>query len=117
MKKHRITPLETMELEFLDKTLFFRFDMEAILKLQNEFGELQKVTDTYKGNECELIAIMLYSGIKDNEFTLDEARVIISSSAVVLVDTMSIVIKSLEVLGGEEISKKIQEEFAKLQIR
>lgn len=117
MKKHKVIPLETMELEFLDKTLFFRFDMESITKMQDEFGDMQALAEKYKDNEFELIAIMLYAGVKDKEFTLDEARVIVASSAEILTDTIDIVIKSLEILGGEEVRKKLMEEFAKLQIK
>lgn len=115
MRKHSVTPLEEMEIEFLDKTLLFRFDMQAILKMQNEFGDLKSISE--KNSECELVAIMLYSGLKNGDITLDEARVIISSNALILADTLDITLKSLEVLGGQEVAKKMKEELAGLQIR
>ena len=117
MRKHKVIPLETMQIDFLDRTLLFRFDMEAITKIQNEFGDLETLSMQYQNNEIELAAIMFYAGIKDEQVNLDEARVIIASSAEVLVDTMDISIKSLEILGGEEVRKKLMEEFAKLGIQ
>lgn len=115
MRKHSVTPLEEMEVVFLDKTLLFRFDMEAILKMQNEFGDLKTLAEN--NSECELIAIMFYSGIKNSNITLDEARVIISSNALILADTLEVILKSLEVLGGEEVSKKMKEDLVRIQAK
>lgn len=115
MKKHKVVPLEAMQIEFLDKTLIFRFDIEAITKLQEEFGDLETLSEQYKDNKFELVAIIFYAGVKHGGFTLDEARVIVSSSADVLSDTMDIVIKSLEILGGEEVKKKLLAELLKLK--
>lgn len=117
MKKHKVIPLETMQIDFLDRTLLFRFDVEAITKLQDEFGDLETLSVKYKNNNIELGAIMLYSGVKDENFTLDEAKVIVISSPEVLVDTIDITIKSLEIIGGEEVRKKLKEELAKLGIQ
>ena len=109
MKKHRVTPIESMELEFLDRTLIFTFDMKAITKMQNEFGALEDVAKKY--SEFELVAMLLYAGIKDEEFTLDEAKVIITSSAEVLSDTLSLTMDSIMQLAGEKNEKKLLEEI------
>lgn len=111
MKKHRVVPLETMEIDFIDKTLLFRFDMQAIAKLQDTYGSLEEVANST--NQFDMSAMILWAGIKDDDVTLDEAKVIISSSAEVLADTLSITMDSILKLGGEENEKKLQEEIAK----
>lgn len=111
MKKHRVTPLEVMEIEFLDKTLVFCFDMQAIAKIQEEFGAIEDISKNK--NEFEMAAIMLWAGVKDDEFTLDEAKVIVTTSAEVLVDTLTITTDSIVKLGGESNAKKMQEEIEK----
>ncbi|MBE6021679.1 MAG: hypothetical protein E7231_00435 [Cellulosilyticum sp.] len=109
MKKHKVTPLESMQLEFLDRTLIFTFDMQAITKMQNEFGALEDVARKY--TEFELAAMMLWAGVKHEDFTLDEAKVIITSSAEVLSDTLTLTMDSIMHLAGEKNEKKLLEEI------
>ncbi len=111
MKKHRVTPLEVMEIEFIDRTISFCFDMQAIAKIQDTFGAIDDLIKNK--NKFEMAAIMLWAGVKDDDFTLDEAKVIISSSTDVLVDTLSITTDSIIKLGGDTNGKKIQEEIEK----
>lgn len=113
MKKHKVTPLESIEIEFLDKKLMWTFDMYAITKLQNTFGELEKLAKSV--TEMELAAILFWSGIKDSEMTLDEAKVIITSSAQVLADVLTITFESIKQLGGEHLEKKLIEEIERVQ--
>lgn len=112
MKKHRVTPLESMEIEFADKTIIFTFDMQAIAKLQNKYGALGEVAK--KKDEFEVAGILLWSGVKDDEFTEEEAQVILSSNAQVLADTLAITFDSIVLLGGKENEKKLLEEIARL---
>lgn len=109
MKKHRVTPLESMELEFLDRTLIFTFDMQAITKMQNEFGSIEDVAKN--NSEFELAAMMLWAGVKDEDFTIDEAKVIITSSAEVLSDTLTLTMDSIIQIAGEKNEKKLLEEI------
>lgn len=115
MKKHKVVPLESIEIEFLDKTLLFTFDMMAITKLQEKYGPLEAVSKS--ANSFEMAAIMLWAGVKDEEFTLDEAKVIVVSSAQVLTDTLTVTYDSVSKLGGEEVAKKIKEEMEKLKVK
>lgn len=109
MKKHRVTPLESIQVDFLDKTLIWTFDMEAITKLQNEYGALEKVAKEV--NEFELTAMLFWAGVKENDFTLDEAKVIVTSSAEVLSDVLTVTFDSIKQLGGKENEKKLLEEI------
>ena len=102
-----------MQIDFLDKTLLFSFDMQAITKLQEHFDSLEKVAQNE--NKFEMAAMFLWAGIKDDSVTLDEAKVMITSNAEVLSDTLLITFDNISKLGGEETSKKLQEEIEKLK--
>jgi len=111
MKKHRVTPLEVMELEFLDRKIVFNFNMRATTKMQERFGDIESAI---KGkDEYEIAAMMLWAGVKDDDFSLEEAEVIVTSSADALSDALSITMDSIIKLAGEVNSKKIQEEIEK----
>ena len=79
MRKHKVSPLESIEIDFRDRKLIFTFDMLSINKLQNEFGALEKIAQ--EKSELELAGIILWSGIKDIDLTVEEAQVIICSDA------------------------------------
>ena len=111
MKKHRVTPLEVMELEFLDRKIIFNFNMRATTKLQEKFGDIE---EAFKGkDEYEMAAVMLWAGVKDDDFTLEEAEVIVTSSVDALVDTLTLTKDNIMKLAGESNVKKIQEEIEK----
>lgn len=113
MKKYKVTPLETMEIELLDKTLHFRFDMQAIAKIQETYGALDAIANNK--TEFEMASIILWAGVKDNDFTVEDAEVVVSSSVDVLTSVLTITTNSIMQLGGDDVAKKLKEEMEKVR--
>lgn len=80
-KKINVKPITELELCFEDgKIVELVFNTEALMNF-TEIGEITNISKLSKTNLPELCAKIIYSGavVKDGNFTLDEARKIVSN--------------------------------------
>lgn len=112
--KIAVMPLETLEIEFKNKTLEFRFDMIALSKMQSKYGDLEKLSRKYVSRPYDLTAIILSCGAN---IPLEESKVIVASSAEVCAEVTRLLMDSIGKLGGEQAKKKIQALVQNLQMQ
>jgi len=80
-KKITVKPITELELCFEDgKIIELVFNMEALMRF-TEVGEITDISKLTKTSLPELCSKIIYAGaiVKDDSFTLDEARKIVSN--------------------------------------
>ncbi len=122
-KRIRILPVKTVTFEITDeqgevvKEVEFTFNNYALLTLTYEFGDINKLFEDMKNKPYDLVAILLYCGVKNNdtEFTLDDAKMLVTGGgALVLEEVTNLVTESLLLQGGEDAKKKFNVEMKKI---
>ncbi|MCL2225788.1 MAG: hypothetical protein FWB96_12545 [Defluviitaleaceae bacterium] len=110
-KKFAVTPIEPLIMEFPDgSTRQAAFNVEAMICLQEEFGDLAELVNEEIARPYELAAKILYSGMKtfDTSVTLDEARAIIVGGGVLLMtEIMNLFGESFGEIDEEELKKNL----------
>ena len=108
-KKFAISPIETLELVFPDGSKReAAFNVESMIYLAEEFGDLTKLMKEEMTRPYELAAKILYSGMKtfDTSVTLDEAKAIVVGGGIALLaEIMNLFGESFSEIDTGELKK------------
>jgi len=113
MKKRKIAikPAETLEILLPDGTTREAiFNVEALIILQEAFGDPQKLAREFEDKPHEFTARILYSGIAvlDSSITFDEAKAIVVGGGIELLATiMEMFAETFGDADPEELKKNL----------
>lgn len=108
--------VEPIIIEFEDETLECFINVDALIILSDEFGNLTTLAEEATKKPYDVGAKLLYAGIKTNraDFTLDEAKVIICNCGTQLIHLLTdAFVRCCGNVGGEDFTKKYIQELEK----
>lgn len=85
-KRFVIRELEPLEIVFNDQVLTCLLNNDALMLLDETFGDIQKLLESEKGKPFDLAAKLLFCGVKlhDTSFDYETAKKIITSGGLSL---------------------------------
>lgn len=108
--------VEPIIIDFEDKTLECFINVDALIILSDEFGDLRILAEDATKKPYDVGAKLLYAGIKTNrlDFTLEDAKLIVCNCGTQLIHLLTdAFVRCCGNVGGEDFTKKYIQELEK----
>lgn len=117
MAKITCKRVEPIIIDFEDETFECFINVDALIILNDEFGNLVSLSNEAIKNPYDVGAKLLYAGIKTNrrDFTLDDAKLLVCNCGAQLINLVTdAFVRCCGNVGGEEFTKKYIAELERM---